>query len=290
MSSLAMPYDDIRLLIRSFSILFILINWSMEPEGAASPKEPLKAFVRQATPPPQAPAPRIDQPPAKSSFLEPLPPKPPEPQPPTSPVLANAAAASEIAVVPAITKRPFPWWWLLWLLLAFLLGMIVRSCAAPTLETEVRRADGLTEEVAHLEQEVLAAPPCTAPAKTQAACSTQQAEGSDAPETRTIELGQTSGMFQFVYDTVTNPDQMVVSYEGRTLFDTGCVSTCQPAPPNCLISGGPCRQCGKEEVKTKDLSYSGKSSTVTVQVFPNCTGLSGTKWQFLVSCPQLKNK
>jgi len=97
-----------------------------------------------------------------------------------------------------------------------------------------------------------------------AACNAQQVSGADTPETRMINLGRTSGTFQFTFDTVSQPDRMVVSYEGATLFDTGCVGA----------SG------------VRSLTYSGTSTVVTVQVTPNCNGGSGTAWSFTVSCPQ----
>jgi len=96
------------------------------------------------------------------------------------------------------------------------------------------------------------------------ACNAQQVSGADTPETRMINLGRTSGTFQFSFDTVSQPDRMVVSYEGATLFDTGCVGA----------SG------------VRSLTYSGTSTVVTVQVTPNCNGGSGTAWSFTVSCPQ----
>lgn len=94
-------------------------------------------------------------------------------------------------------------------------------------------------------------------------CNSQQVSGANTPETRTIEMGRTSGTFTFEWQMFSVQDRMVVSYEGRTLFDTGCVS-----------GGG-----------TRALTYSGGSSTVTVQVFPACAGGS-TAWDFVVSCPR----
>lgn len=96
-----------------------------------------------------------------------------------------------------------------------------------------------------------------------APCSTTQVAGGDTAESRSIQMGKVSGTFNFSYDTYSIPDRMVVSYEGKTLFDTGCVGA----------SGS---------VK---LNYSGTSTTVTVQVTPNCTGGSGTQWTFTVDCP-----
>ena len=97
-------------------------------------------------------------------------------------------------------------------------------------------------------------------------CNQQNVAGNDAPVTRTIELGRTSGTFTFTYNTYTVPDRMVVSYAGRSLFDTGCVGT--------GVS------------RSQNLSYSGTSTTVSVQVIPNCAGSSSTGWDFTVSCPR----
>jgi hypothetical protein len=95
-------------------------------------------------------------------------------------------------------------------------------------------------------------------------CSSVQTAGADTPETRTIEMGRTSGTFDFTYDMFTQKDQMTVSYGGTTLFDTGCVSN----------------------GSTKTLSYSGSSTKITVAVKPNCAGGTGTKWEFSVGCPR----
>jgi hypothetical protein len=59
-------------------------------------------------------------------------------------------------------------------------------------------------------------------------------------------------------------DRILVKYEGRILFDTGCVG-----------ANG-----------TASLAYSGGSSLVVVQVLPNCEGTTGTAWNFSVSCPR----
>jgi hypothetical protein len=95
-------------------------------------------------------------------------------------------------------------------------------------------------------------------------CNELTTSGGDEPETRTVELGQTSGTFDFFYEMYSQKDQMVVSYEGMTLFDTGCVSGSA----------------------TNQISYAGSTSQVTVEVVPNCEGGSGTAWDFTVSCPK----
>lgn len=97
-----------------------------------------------------------------------------------------------------------------------------------------------------------------------AQCSSTQNAGADTPDTRSIELGKSSGQFDFSYNTYTQKDQILVKYQGTTLFDTGCVGT----------SG------------TKALTYNGSSTQITVQVIPNCAGGSGTAWNYSVACPK----
>jgi hypothetical protein len=113
---------------------------------------------------------------------------------------------------------------------------------------------------------------CTLDASTDAtdsspeagSCNSAQVQGSDTPETRMIEMGKPSGTFNFTWDMYTQKDQMTVSYGGTQLFDTGCVS------------GSGSRQ----------ITYSGTSTQVTISVKPNCAGGSGTSWTFTASCPQ----
>jgi hypothetical protein len=94
-------------------------------------------------------------------------------------------------------------------------------------------------------------------------CGVQQVQGGDAAETRTIDLGQRSGMVSFSYQTYTQEDRMTVTYEGQVLFDTGCVGASSSA----------------------QLAYSGSSSLITVAVTPNCGGGTGTSWTFTMGCP-----
>ncbi len=98
----------------------------------------------------------------------------------------------------------------------------------------------------------------------QDVCDANTHEGTDAPETHQVEMGKSSGTFNFSWQMYTIKDQMVVSYAGTQLYDTGCVS-----------DGG-----------SATLSYSGTSTQITVAVTPNCEGSSGTVWDFTVGCPQ----
>ena len=107
-------------------------------------------------------------------------------------------------------------------------------------------------------------PTTTTTIPTVGQCDAKQVAGGDTPDTRNIELGKTSGTFDFDYETFSIKDRIIVSYAGTQLLDTGCVG----------------------EQMTKTLSYSGSSTQVTVQVIPNCDGSTGTQWEYTVHCPQ----
>jgi hypothetical protein len=97
-------------------------------------------------------------------------------------------------------------------------------------------------------------------------CNDTVQSGSDNPETFTIDLGKKSGTFQFDYNTYSIKDRLIVTYEGNTLYDSGCVGT--------------------SEMKTEYITYSGNSTSITVAVQPNCEGTVSTQWDFVVHCPQ----
>lgn len=107
------------------------------------------------------------------------------------------------------------------------------------------------------------APPAPTPTPGPWQCNTTVQQGGDTPETHTIEMGAASGTFDFYYETYSIRDQILVTYEGTVLYDTGCVG----------------------EDDTVSLTYSGTSTLITVQVIPNCAGTTGTLWDFRISCP-----
>ena len=93
---------------------------------------------------------------------------------------------------------------------------------------------------------------------------------SSVPETHTylVNLGKTSGTFRFDHQTYTEPDRMVITYEGRTLFDSGCIGTKYP--------------------KSAYLTYSGQETNIILTVHELCspTPQMNTVWKFDVDCPQ----
>jgi len=103
------------------------------------------------------------------------------------------------------------------------------------------------------------------PTPPTAQCNQQLVPGGDTADSRTIELGKTSGTFRFYYDTYSQKDRIVLSCYGGgpTLYDTGCV--------------------GKSA--TVSVSFSCSTSRITSTVTPNCAGGSGTAWEYIVYCP-----
>ena len=97
-------------------------------------------------------------------------------------------------------------------------------------------------------------------------CNDLTIAGGDTPETHTVELNQTSGTFNFLYETYGIADRMIVKYQGNTLYDSGCVTTVSTV--------------------SQTISYSGTSTQVIVEIQPNCSGTTtGTAWTFTVTCP-----
>ena len=91
----------------------------------------------------------------------------------------------------------------------------------------------------------------------------QQIQGGDTPDSRFFEMGHTSATFRFDYNTYSVEDRIQILYQGKVIFDTGCVG----------------------ESKTVQVSYSGSSSVIQVNVTPNCAGGTSTVWDYQVYCP-----
>jgi hypothetical protein len=98
-----------------------------------------------------------------------------------------------------------------------------------------------------------------------AQCNQQQVAGGDTADTRTIEMGNTSGTFRFYYNTYSQKDRIVLACygSGTILRDTGCVGTSA----------------------TVSVPFSCSTSKITAAVTPNCAGGRGTAWEYVVYCP-----
>ncbi len=99
----------------------------------------------------------------------------------------------------------------------------------------------------------------------QSRCNDTQKAGGDAPEVHQIDLGITSGVFRFDYQTYSVKDQIIISQGGRTIFSSGCVG----------------------ETRSVNIQFSGFTSVIEVRVNPNCAGSTGTQWNFTVHCPSV---
>lgn len=85
-------------------------------------------------------------------------------------------------------------------------------------------------------------------------------------DTYIVEMGKPAGTFTLGYETYTEPDRLVIEYEGKTLLDTGCIGD----------SGN------------TQLSYSGRETKLKVSLYSRCdfVGPMVTDWDFSISCPQ----
>ncbi|MDX9771914.1 MAG: carboxypeptidase-like regulatory domain-containing protein [Bacteroidales bacterium] len=97
----------------------------------------------------------------------------------------------------------------------------------------------------------------------QSRCNDTQKAGGNAPEVHQIDLGMPSGVFRFDYQTFDVKDQIIISQGGRTIFNSGCVG----------------------ESRSVQVQFNGYTSVIEVRVNPNCSGSSGTAWNFTVHCP-----
>jgi hypothetical protein len=103
-------------------------------------------------------------------------------------------------------------------------------------------------------------------------CGTQTVAGGDTGIQQTFNLGKSPASFTFSWNTYGIPDRVIVYHDGAVLFDSQCNGSDLP-PPNNAGAG------------VQNLSFSGGSTNVVVQVSPNCNGDSGTAWDFTVGCP-----
>ena len=94
-------------------------------------------------------------------------------------------------------------------------------------------------------------------------CNETTVSGGEGITVTNHELGQTGGSFQFDYDTVIQPDQITIRYEGNIIFDVGPIGT-----------GG---------TVTTTVNYGPGTST---QIEITVDGVeAGTVWSYTVHCP-----
>ncbi len=94
-------------------------------------------------------------------------------------------------------------------------------------------------------------------------CNSSQVAGGNQPVTRVVGVGARQGRVVFRWSMYRARDRMLVSYQGRVLFDTGCVSG----------------------AGQRTISFRGQSSAMTVRIQPNCLGRRrSTSWSFSLGC------
>jgi hypothetical protein len=87
--------------------------------------------------------------------------------------------------------------------------------------------------------------------------------GSNVPTAHLVSVNRTAGTVSFNYDSAaTYRDRFLVYSGGTLLFDSGCVLGSYTIP----------------------LTFSSNNSQVRVVTMPNCTGTSGTSFNWRVSC------
>jgi Zn-dependent metalloprotease len=102
-------------------------------------------------------------------------------------------------------------------------------------------------------------------------CNSDVHSGSNSPATFTIDVGKTSGTFDFNRNTYEVPDAMVISCAG-----TGTINGSPSVTAGC--------ESTSNEWATSPLSFSCSSSQIKVSVTPNCAGLANTLWDFSLGC------
>lgn len=108
-------------------------------------------------------------------------------------------------------------------------------------------------------------------------CNAAVVAGGNAADERVFSLGKTSGTFAFAYKTYEIHDQITITYQGTTLWTTGCVTTPDP--------GG---DTANAPWTTVSIPFGGNQSQLKVRVDPNCnpnTAAPTTQWTYQLSCP-----
>ncbi|KJR43174.1 membrane protein [Candidatus Magnetoovum chiemensis] len=107
-------------------------------------------------------------------------------------------------------------------------------------------------------------------------CNKTQEYGGPISETRIINVGEKSGTFQFTYNTIRDPDEIIIYYPA----DSNNILWRTKKPDGTY---GPLSTNGS---KTESISYSGNSATIKVTVIPEQIVNSVTQWSYTVNCPQ----
>jgi Thermolysin metallopeptidase, alpha-helical domain len=117
-------------------------------------------------------------------------------------------------------------------------------------------------------------------------CNSQVHAGSNSPESFDVEMGKTEGWVTLQVNTFSVPDDVIVSYEGTPILNTGCYGT-GGLPAACAQEGLLVACCdGAGNCEERFRYGPGSSTTLHVDVTPNCSGSDDTQWVFALTCPQ----
>ncbi|HEX2877463.1 MAG TPA: hypothetical protein VHP33_39720, partial [Polyangiaceae bacterium] len=123
--------------------------------------------------------------------------------------------------------------------------------------------------------------------KGMADCSNDLHSGKNSPDSFDIEMKKTQGWATLRVRTYDVPDNIIISYEGTEVVRTGCFGT-DKRPVGFVQLGNLTATChGNGECDLRFRYGPGTSTTLNVDVIPNCEGTTETEWYFKVGCPEL---
>jgi choice-of-anchor A domain-containing protein len=167
-------------------------------------------------------------------------------------------------------------------------------CAGNTCETGGLCSGGKCLACGHLNQGCCAGASCLdsntrcdgGSCKAITQCNSQVHAGSNSPESFEVEMGKTEGWATLQVDTFSVPDDIIVSYEGSPVVTTGCFGT-EALRAGCIPQGRGTACCdGAGSCELRFRYGPGSSTSLHVDVSPNCAGAGDTQWVFALTCPQ----
>jgi hypothetical protein len=115
-------------------------------------------------------------------------------------------------------------------------------------------------------------------------CNSTLQSGANSPSSFEIEMGQNEGSTRLYMNTYTVPDNIQVYYEGKAIRGTGCFGTATLAGCQSTPWGAVC--CEGNGWCSIPIAYGpGNSTSLVVEVEPNCSGTPNTQWEFRLACP-----
>lgn len=128
--------------------------------------------------------------------------------------------------------------------------------------------------------------PTNTPGAVGKRCNTTVEVGENKPSSYEVDMGRSQGRATLFVNTVIAADNVIVSQDNTTIFETGCVGTLALNWTGCALDGLGRKWCCEDDGDcSTDFVFAGSSNHVDVDVDPNCSGTTDTLWAFLMSCP-----